>query len=336
MKKRIMACLAVTLVSVPSLGWSENTSKAKTILLAGMEVPAIPVEYLDKKPESLTPTVKYLNTKDDVAKHKPVKHEKRLHASAVKTRTTIPQVKEKGEDAIKFSAKLTTKISPGVNQIIKISKGHLNRIITPFELAVVETVSSATIESRGESIYVTSSDDYPITMFVHEKGADDPSVSLTLIPSPIPPRQVRIIFDAETGVYPVAGAKRWESTHPYIENIKDGMSSLAKGQIPHGYGFRKFKASRDPYPECANKSQGIEVKPAQTIEGHSIVYVVASVQNDSSGVIELDEHLCYEDGVLAAAFWPNVRLHPGQKTELYVAYKRPERASARQRKSVIR
>jgi len=358
-----------------------EAGKMKTYLVAGMEVPALPVSVLNsslkpvaktkdkgdagkaektaakgqkahskkdakaaapvKKPGSAT-VVREMKQARPAPKRKAeelpatrlvVKH-KRKHAR----HQTAKRKSEPHDKGIDFAVKLVAKVVPGVNEIIKISQGHLNRIVTPFDIAVVETVSNATIQSKGESIYIATTDDRPITMFVHEKGEDDPSLSLTLIPSPIPPRQVRIMFDPEAGAYPVAGAKKWESKHPFVEGIKDAMTEIAKGRIPHGYGFRLFKPGRDQalIPECAAGAQGIKVEPKQVIEGSAVIYVISAVTNVSGGMVELREPYCYRKGVLAVAFWPRVLLKPGEKTELYVAYARPNRAMARQRKSVIR
>jgi conjugal transfer pilus assembly protein TraK len=342
---------ATMLAVIVATGTASAGETGKTIMLAGMEIPTLPVSVMNTpikrvsepgmpeegatggtadKPAHITakPDVIQAELQSRHAASKP-KNKPRRHGQVKSLR------KNDSEGGVKFKAKLVAKIAPGVNEIIKISKAHLNRIITPFDIAVVETASDAEIQSKGSSIYITSTTDYPVTMFVHEKGEDDPSISLTLLPSPIPPRQVKLVFEAESGAFPVAGAKRWENGHPYIKTIKVAMTEIAKGRVPHGYGIRKFRRWKDPYPECENKKQGISVKPGQTIEGHSVIYVVSSVKNVSSGTIELSEQYCYEDGVLAAAFWPSVVLKPGEKTELYTAHQRPQAPSSRQRKSLL-
>ena len=344
----------------------------KTVLVAGMEVPALPFEVVNKavkqaneeakaeisgKGASATrqkdavrggvakrPVVEDV-TPEEKAKVLAIEEKTRRRAERHRnTSRSAPAPKQTGtagsratapRKGLEIRAKLVAKVAPGVNKILKISKGHVNRIITPFELATVETMSNATIESKGESLYIASNSDYPVTMFIHEKGEEDPAISLTLLPSPIPPRQIRLVFDGESmSGFATSGAKHWERSHDYVDGITSAMAEIAKGRIPHGYGFRKWKPT-DPMPECRNKQQGISITPGQVLSGDAQLYVVSVVQNISAGTVELSEQLCYEDRVLAAAFWPKVVLRPGEKTELYVAYRRPRPEEARTRKSLL-
>jgi conjugal transfer pilus assembly protein TraK len=73
---------------------------------------------------------------------------------------------------------------------------------------------------------------------------------------------------------------------------------------------------------------GLRQTPAQELDGYDIVVFVDRVDNISNEPIELDETACAGDGVLGAAAWPQVRLEPGQSTELYIAVRTPDAAAA--------
>ena len=92
----------------------------------------------------------------------------------------------------------TLVMRPGVNEIIPISVGQMNRIITPFTHAEVVTASGVQPEIRDSTIYLAPGDDKIITFFVTEKGSEGVALSLTLVPKAIPPREIRLELPTET------------------------------------------------------------------------------------------------------------------------------------------
>lgn len=229
----------------------------------------------------------------------------------------------------------TLFLTPGENQVIPISKGHLNRIITPFAHPTVRTVSTAKISTHDAVLYVASTDAAPVTLYVSPRGRQDMALSITLLPKPIPPREVHLQIKGQQGqVYfspPRAG--EWERSRPYVETIKKVLRELALGKVPPGYGMQKWKAG-DPPVVCTEP--GLKVKPGQVLPGSSLILVVATAKNVSQQRIEIQEGSCRYKGVLAVAAWPHASLAPGSRTELYVVVRRPSQADeARARPSLL-
>ena len=79
-------------------------------------------------------------------------------------------------------------MTPGVNQLVPVALGHLNRIVTPFAQPRVNTTSQASTEVRDHVIYVAPSEPVPVTLFITEADSEQQALSLTLVPKRIPAR----------------------------------------------------------------------------------------------------------------------------------------------------
>jgi len=327
-----------------------ETSATDKIKQMGVTVPGIPAEILDKPVKAKPGTASKPLAKEKV-KAKPkkavVKHDVKKHVvtkpapiQEAKKVVVKPMQKKvaRTSNRLAFKSRLDIQVESGVNEIIKVAQGHLNRIVTPFEHVAIDTVSGATIETHDSTVLVSTNETYPITMFLHEKGDDSLTMSITLLPEAIPPRDITLVFKGLTYNAMMRKvskkAARWEAEHNYINGIKDAMRKLADGSIPDSYSFRPADEN-DRRFDCQSKAQGIRVELGQVMDGYNVIYSVSSVTNTSASTIELTESYCYEKGVIAVAFWPKVRLKAGEKTELYIAYKRPEENSGPVRPSLI-
>jgi len=226
----------------------------------------------------------------------------------------------------------------GINQIIPIGIGALNRIRTNFAHPELKTVSDAMIEAEGSVIYVASNTIDPINLFVHEAGRPDQALSLTLMPKRLPPIDISVSLEGYDAVeMPVAAdvAKDWELSQPYVETITELMGALARGKVPAGYGLQTLKHPMHPLmPHCS--FDGAIATPSQVLTGSVFVVLVARVSNRGSRYLTLDESRCMTDGVRAVAAWPKRELGPGQETEVYIVVERPPAAIAgRERPSAL-
>src|SRR5690606_36848499 len=86
----------------------------------------------------------------------------------------------------------TVRVSPGVNELLPVALGHLNRIVTPFEHPVVTTVSNAQTQTKGRVVYVAPADEAPVTLYLTPGDNPEFALSLTLIPKRIPAREIRL------------------------------------------------------------------------------------------------------------------------------------------------
>lgn len=221
----------------------------------------------------------------------------------------------------------------GVNEIIPVSLGYVNRIVTPF--AHPEVVSSSVFSSadsceefciRGNVIYITTSDTRPVAMFVTEQGRPEKSISITMIPKQIPPREV--IFRFPAGEEASAGsassdrgndsAMHFEHSGDYITSIKKILKSAALNRIPEGYELH-VTGEDQSVPFCEQSGLDFSFRsPGQYMKGYHFSVYIGVVRNKSDHEIEFDETSCSAPDVAAVAAWPKIFLFPGDKTELFV------------------
>lgn len=224
-------------------------------------------------------------------------------------------------------------MTPGVNQIIPLAVGHPNRIVTPFgSPEVVSTSLTGGNDKAGDCgevcikdnvVYVATDKEYPVTMFITEKGSESQALSLTMVPRKIPPREVFLKLDGQTiaaGMYTSPKAERWEKNQPYVETIRDVFRKLALGEIPQGYTMTGTPDNIAP-PVCEQSGLNVSFSGGQMLMGHSLSVFVGVAHNVSGDALEFQGATCGDWDVAAATTWPHNVLEPGQKTEVYVARK---------------
>lgn len=224
-------------------------------------------------------------------------------------------------------------VQPGVNTIIPAAVNHLNRIVTPFEKPIVQSVSSAQINVKENVIYVSTENESPVTMYITPKDDETVAISLTLAPRKVPPIQAELILGEMGGQalpggrsgggyggsrYRYSGqAKKWEEGQPYMDAIKNVMSSLALGNMPKGYSIGKA-SNLDTVPACFQQNIRFDFSRAQIIMGHNFKVIVGVAQNQGKVPVMFDETSCTHPTLAATSVWPRNMLDPGDKTEVYV------------------
>lgn len=247
--------------------------------------------------------------------------------------------KEKPRAKKKELKPVQINMKPGVNEIVAIAKGHLNRVVTPFSNPIVSTVSDADISTKENVVYVSTYNSSPVTIFVTQKDSESVALSLTLVPKKVPPQEIFL----SSGVGNVAGlvgggnsgsffgtgvvnkaAERWEKKSRYLETIKAVMVSLAKGEMPTGYQMSPLAnvLSVLPEPVCRQDGLNFDWSNGQALFGQNLNVTVGLVHNNSNQDVEIEANPCL--GIAAFASWPEVYLQPGQKTEVYVIRKQNE------------
>nr|AXV46006.1 TraK [Citrobacter freundii]AXV46067.1 TraK [Citrobacter freundii] len=223
-------------------------------------------------------------------------------------------------------------MKPGVNQIIPIAIGHPNRVVTPFgnpEIVSTSLTGGTDAGQCGEVcikenvVYVATDKQYPVTMFITEKGSEAQALSLTMVPRRIPPREVFLRLDGNVGISGALAnskAESWEQSQPYVETIRSVFRKVALGEIPQGYTMNRIPTGA-AVPSCSHPGIKVDFSKGQYMMGHHLNVFIGVAQNVSSQPIEFKEALCGSWDVAAVTTWPLNVLEPGQKTELYVAKK---------------
>lgn len=222
-------------------------------------------------------------------------------------------------------------VTPGVNELVPVAVGHLNRVVTPFSNPQVTTSSAATTEIRNNVVYVGTDQESPVTMFITQKDSEAEAISLTLVPRRIPPREVFVELDGgrsvQFGLSVNEPAGRWEESQPYVDTLRNLLRSVALGELPQGYTFHETRG-RGGMPACQQAGLSFDFANGQVMMGQNLRVSIGTATNTSSQPLEFREASCGNWDVAAVAAWPRNVLAPDEKTEIYVVNRRGQQPNA--------
>ncbi len=231
-------------------------------------------------------------------------------------------------------------VKPGINELMPIAVGHLNRLVTPFEHPVVTTTSQATTSTKGKIVYVATADETPVTLYITPGDNQDIALSLTLIPKRIPAREIHLDLDKDS--YQLlnqwqradsASRTSSQQEQAYISQLKSLFRDLGMQKTPPGFSLREPK----PQEQIRCLQDRVQIKTGQILESQDRLILVGLAKNTGSEMLEFDERSCAttQQDVLAVSVWPNVVLKPQEATELYVVVRQAPEASTSLRPSLL-
>ncbi|OAI25772.1 TraK protein [Methylomonas koyamae] len=231
-------------------------------------------------------------------------------------------------------------VKPGINELMPIAVGHLNRLVTPFEHPVVTTTSQATTSTKGKIVYVATADETPVTLYITPGDNQDIALSLTLIPKRIPAREIHL--DLDKGSYQLlnqwqhadaASRTSSQQEQAYISQLKSLFRDLGMQKTPPGFSLREPK----PQEQIRCLQDRVQIKTGQVLESQDRLILVGLAKNTGGDMLEFDERSCAttQQDVLAVSVWPNVVLKPQEATELYVVVRQAPEASVSLRPSLL-
>ncbi|PKD39485.1 TraK protein [Methylomonas sp. Kb3] len=231
-------------------------------------------------------------------------------------------------------------VKPGINELMPIAVGHLNRLVTPFEHPVVTTTSQATTSTKDKIVYVATADETPVTLYITPGDNQDIALSLTLIPKRIPAREIHLDLDKDS--YQLlnqwqradsASRTSSQQEQAYISQLKTLFRDLGLQKTPAGYSLREPK----PQEQIRCLQDRVQIKTGQVLENQDRLILVGLAKNTGSEMLEFDERSCAttQQDVLAVSVWPNVVLKPQEATELYVVVRQSPEASVSLRPSLL-
>lgn len=248
----------------------------------------------------------------------------------------IPQVpSEVVEDVRKKSERVTGSVSnmehiieskDGTNIFLPIASGFTNRIVTPFtepeiistSLTIADENGTGEIYVRSNVIYVSTVKDYPLSMFITQKGSETHAISLTLLPKKIPPREVVIsVPEIKPSKLRTQISQATGETSEYILSIKKALRSVATNEVPQGYGQQKIMQGLAT-PECLSEKFKVSFKNGQILTGTTSDIYIGHITNITNEKQNIDEKICAGRDVLAIATWPAYVLDPSASTEIFV------------------
>jgi len=267
----------------------------------GISLPGIPIKVSDPNPKEVS------HKKYQKSENAPISKANILKTPANKNSNA-------GERAVD---KLRITVSPGINEILPISRGYLNRFVTPFSQPKVLTVNNVETTIRDNVVYVTTRERNPVGLFITD-GDEQTAVSLTLIPKAIAPVEVTLNVKSMLTTKVNKNAKKWEESQPYVDVITDLLSNIALEEVPQGYAMSSVNDEEKHKYKCAFGIYGAE--PMQILDGHNYKAIIYAFRNDTDKEIEIVESNCYSPGVRAVAAWPSLLVPAGKATEVYVVY----------------
>lgn len=299
----ILLLLLMVLFTCPSYA-APNAQDLPGVPLSRVKEPLSNLKKTENSETAAKMAVSVLDIKKKVAKNRRVSREKKEEPSSV-----------------------LLSLLPGENLVIPIAIKHPNRILTPYDNAKVFTTRVDEIQTDGGIVYVTPSKDGPLTMFITDRDGDQSvSLSVTLVPSPIPPREIKLVFGSLAGAGMATGlingnkteARKFERRNNHYDRINSVMLALAKQEIPSGYSLRT-PGPQDSAVIC--DIPGTVIRTGQLLDGYSLSASISVLTNITSQPIQIRESSCWQQGVLGVATWPSVEfLQPNTSVELYVLH----------------
>lgn len=208
---------------------------------------------------------------------------------------------------------ITIRPRQGKTESIKIAKGILNRILTPYPEPKLLTVDNVETRIDGSVVYVASDSDAPINLFISDTESGN-AVSLQLLPTELAmPVEVKI----EQVNNDISSSKTDTVVHqdyPYVTEIKNIMKAMALQQIPQGFTLEAVTGEVNSV--C--HETGLSFSVGQVLSGQDLKIIVLIAINNGLSNKLFEEAYCANEGVIAVSAWPKVSLGPGEKTEIYV------------------
>jgi len=224
----------------------------------------------------------------------------------------------------------TLTVAPGTTELVRIGRGFLNQIITPFANPKLLTVNPIEVKQEGTSLYVATSSTQPVGVHILSNDPDDArSISLTLIPSRIPPRTITLQWPQGTRsvATPLSdtAAQHWEESDTYESQLFELLQLTARGRVPDGY------ALTDSPEQLPCVLPNVKFATGQKMTGHHFSVYVVRATNAGSAPLELLTHAgCNVSRVAAVGAWPLTYLEPKASTELYVIVSNDDQEGVRE------
>lgn len=324
---------------------SLNVSAQERVSVPGINIPISSAsESRGAAPDASAPLAKAAQTPGVGTKDEQNSRQGRL-VQVSKEKENLPAVPAsvvkpvQRQPAAPIETRQDVVVNNGTNTLIPISRGQINRIVTPFESPTIQTVSTAEISTRDNVVYVTTTEDQPVTMFITPEDDEGVAISLTLLPQSIPPIQANLLYSqAVAGTSAAAGtqgamvsggqaysgqAKRWERSQPFMDTLRSIMRELALGNLPRGYSFAELQSGAS-VPDCLQTGVSYDFSHAQYILGHDFRIYIAVAENGSAQHVEINHGACTHPNRAAVALWPHEILEPGQKTEVFIVTRVPQ------------
>ena len=204
------------------------------------------------------------------------------------------------------------RVTSHYNEVLYVSAGFPNRISTPFAAPKLIDNSEVEWQVQGQSLYISpKSAEKPVGIFVTGAGANDPVVSLTLIPRNIPAQTIILQMDEDLASAAASSQPGESEASSYTDRLRGILRHVVMGKTPAGF-------SEGLLPVAVGRMDALLVMPEKRYSGQHLDVFKYRVENVGQTEIELAESSFYRDGVRAVSIYPVIKLRKGMSTSVFV------------------
>jgi conjugal transfer pilus assembly protein TraK len=207
----------------------------------------------------------------------------------------------------------TVTISNDDSHLINVSQSLANRISTPFHSPTVLSNGGISFQIIGQDVFFEMKSDSPVGVYIREDESiqnHSPVASLTLIPKAIPSQNISVVLDKN--IKSSAASPRVKIASDYEDGLITALGQAVLNNTPDG--FSRSNATK----LAVAKIGGVLLRPTTIYSGVDQNIYVYSAENTTNQSVELVEPSFHHEGVRAIAFFPEIRLEPRDKTNVYI------------------
>ena len=223
---------------------------------------------------------------------------------------TLPGLGKLNGDPMLMKA-VVLRVNGDGTEVVQVSDQFQNRISTPFETPKVIDSSDTEFKISGSNIFLSTPSDHPVVVYVTGSERNDPVLSLTLVPKPIPAQTIILQLDPSIAVQSSPKGHHEHKPETYEQHLSGLLRTLASGDTPEGFTTGNIT-------NIVGRKGPLIINPVSRYSNAYLDIFVYQAQNAGNPTINLSETSFYQKGVRAVGMYPLSTLRHADKTYVYV------------------
>ena len=277
----------------------------------GLHITPIVQKHKKHKPnpdeDIVAPFFDIPENRGQVSESKKIKQEK---PASEPYEVTLPGLGKVSGDPLLTKA-VVLRVNGDGTEIVQISDQFQNRISTPFETPKVIDSSDTEFKISGSNIFLSTPSDHPVVIYVTGSERNDPVLSLTLVPKPIPAQTIILQLDPSIAVQSSPKGHHEHKPETYEQHLAGLLKTLASGDTPEGFTTGNIS-------NIVGRKGPMIINPVSRYSNAYLDIFVYQAQNAGNPTINLSETSFYQKGVRAVGMYPLSTLRHADKTYVYV------------------
>lgn len=196
-------------------------------------------------------------------------------------------------------------------EVVQVSSQFQNRISTPFETPKIIDSSDTEFKISGSNIFLSTPSDNPVVVYITGSERNDPVISLTIVPKPIPAQTIILQLDPSIAVQSSPKGHHEHKPETYEQHLAGLLKTLASGDTPEGFTTGNIS-------NIVGRKGVLIINPVARYSNAYLDIFVYQAQNAGASTINLSETSFYQKGVRAVGMYPLSTLRKADKTYVYV------------------